>query len=267
MVSINHLKCIRCNACVRDCVVEILKPGSDGVPFLAPELEKFCLNCQHCLAVCPKGALSCNNVTAEQCAPLSPLPEPEKMLAMLRQRRSVRFYKDENVSPEILSQLKAALAWTPTGCNDHSLVFKLIESKDDMTFFKEETNRMLRFLIKTGIMFLLYPRIKRFLQEILNGKDMIYRDAPHMLIAAVPDKAPCKEADPWIAASYFDLLVQSFGLGSCWCGFAVHAIRHNRKLRQKLALPKGYKVAAVLLFGKPDVTYFRATAPENFKLL
>jgi nitroreductase len=126
---------------------------------------------------------------------------------------------------------------------------------------------MLKFLIKTGIMFLLYPRIKRFLSEILGGKDVIYRNAPHMLIAFVPDKAPCKEADPWIALSYFDLLVQSFGLGSCWCGFAVHVIRHNRKLKKYLNPPKGCKIAAVILFGKPDVTYQRATAPENFKFL
>ena len=30
---------------------------------------------------------------------------------------------------------------------------------------------------------------------------------------------------------------------------------------------KGCKIAAVVLFGKPDVTYQRATAPENFKFL
>ena len=88
-----------------------------------------------------------------------------------------------------------------------------------------------------------------------------------MIIAAVPKKAPCAEADPWIALSYFDLLLQSYGLGSCWCGFAVHAFKWNKTLKKQLGFPKGHKIAAVLLFGKPDVTYHRATAPENFKIL
>ena len=267
MISIDKNKCIHCGNCIRDCVVEVLKKDSENIPFLPPELEKYCLNCQHCLAVCPTGAVTCHGVSAEQCFPVSPLPEPEKMIALLRQRRTVRFFKDENISPEILAKLKESLAWTPTGCNDHSLMFKLIESKEEMVFFREETSKMLRFLIKTGVMFLLYPRIKRFLSEILGGKDVIYRNAPHMLIVTVPDKAPCKEADPWIAASYFDLLAQSFDLGTCWCGFAVHVLKHNRKLKKHLALPKGYKIAAVLLFGKPDVTYHRSTAPANFKFL
>ena len=108
--------------------------------------------------------------------------------------------------------------------------------------------------------------INRFLDAIKNGEDVIYRGAPHMIVAATPKNAPCAEADPWIALSYFDLLVQSYGLGSCWCGFAVHAFKWNRTLRKRLNLPKGYKIAAVLLFGKPDVNYHRATKPENFKI-
>lgn len=267
MISIDKTKCIHCGNCIRDCVVEVLKKDSENIPFLPPELEKYCLNCQHCLAVCSTGAVTCHGISAEQCFPVSPLPEPEKMLALIRQRRTVRFFKDENVSPEILAKLKESLAWTPTGCNDHSLMFKLIESKEEMVFYREETSKMLKFLIKTGVMFLLYPRIKRFLSKILGGKDVIYRNAPHMLIVTVPDTAPCKEADPWIAASYFDLLAQSFDLGTCWCGFAVHVLKHNRKLKKHLALPKGYKIAAVLLFGKPDVIYHRSTAPANFKFL
>ena len=266
MITVDKDKCIRCSSCIKDCIVEILKPADDGFPYLSEELEQYCLNCQHCLAICPEGALSCHGVTAQMCHSQAPLPEPEKMLALLRQRRSIRQYKDENLSPEILKQLKDSLAWTPTGCNDRSLIFKMVETREEMAFYREETSKMLKFLIKTGIMFLLYPRIKRFLQEILGGKDVIYRDAPHMLIAAVPKSAPCKEADPWIALSYFDLLAQSFQLGTCWCGFAVHVFKHNRKLRKKLDLPKGYKVASVLLFGKPAVTYPRATLPENFKI-
>ena len=267
MISIDKEKCIRCGNCVSDCIIKILRKDENGFPFLAEKYEKSCLNCQHCLAVCPTGALKCNGVEAEQCEPIKPLPKPEDMQSLLRQRRSIRKYKNESLPPEILEELKKSLAWSPTGCNAHSLIFRVVETKEEMSFYREETNRMILKLVKTGIMKWIYPAINRFLESIKNGEDVIYRKAPHMIVAAVPEKAPCAEADPWIALSYFDLLLQSYGLGSCWCGFAVHAFKWNRTLKKKLGFPKGYKIAAVLLFGKPDVKYYRATQPENFEIL
>ena len=165
-----------------------------------------------------------------------------------------------------MQKLKESLAWSPTGCNDHSLMFHIVEDKADMGFFSQEMSRMLKFLIRTGIMRLIYPNYKRYLQEIMNGKDVVFRNAPHMIVAAVPKSAPCKEADPWIALSYFDLLLQSFGIGSCWCGFAMYAFRFNRKMRKRLGFPENYKIGAVLLFGYPAVTYPRTTAPDNFHI-
>ena len=265
MICIDPDKCTRCGACVRDCIVEVLKPGADGVPALAPELEKYCLNCQHCLAVCPAGAVTCHGVGPADCPAAGPLPESAQMLNLLRQRRSVRQYRDENVSPEVLSSLRDALAWTPTGCNAHSLVFRMVEDKSEMAFFRTEMTRMLQTLIRTGILHLVYPNFKRYLGEIMAGKDVIFRNAPHMIVAAAPKNAPCREADPWIALSYLDLYMQTLGLGSCWCGFAVHAFKWNRKLRAKLGFPRDCRVGAVLLFGKPAVTYVRPTRPAPFR--
>lgn len=266
MIKIDSEKCLRCSLCVKDCIVEVLKEGPGGIPFLAPELEPFCLNCQHCLAVCPAGALSCHGVTPDSCALTGELPEPQKMLNLLRMRRSCRQYKDENIAPEIMAALKRSLAWSPTGCNDHRLFFRIIESREEMTFFREKCSSMLKFLIRTGIMRVIYPKFKRYLAEIMGGKDVIFRNAPHMIVAATPVKAPCKEADPWIALSYFDLYAQSLGVGTCWCGFAVHAFKWNRALRKRLGLPPNYKIGAILLFGPPAVTYKRATNPSNFNI-
>ena len=168
------------------------------------------------------------------------------------------------MAPEIIDKLKSALAWTPTGCNYHRLFFRIISDRAEMDYFRSETSKMLQLLIRAGIMRLIYPNFRRYLDEIMSGKDVIYRGAPHMIIAAVPKSAPCREADPWIALSYLDLYMQSLGLGSCWCGFAVHAFKWNPRLRKELHLPSGYRIGGVLLFGWPDVTYARATAPEAF---
>ena len=266
MIQVNPERCAKCGACIRDCIVEILQPGEDGFPAVKPELEPYCLNCQHCLAVCPQGAIVCHGVTPQQCPAPGALPEPDRMFNLLRQRRSIRQFKDENLGPDVLVKLKSSLAWSPTGCNDHRLFFTVIGEKADMEFFRTETNRMLKLLIKSGIMRLIYPNYKRYLQEILNGRDMVFRNAPHMIVAATPKNAPCKEADPWIALSYFDLFAQTFGVGTCWCGFGVHAFRWNAKMRRRLNLPRGYRIGAVLLFGKPAVSYPRVPMPRQFGL-
>ena len=62
MIVIDKSKCVRCGACMRDCIVHVLTKGEDGYPVFRKEDERFCLNCQHCLAVCARGAVTCNDV-------------------------------------------------------------------------------------------------------------------------------------------------------------------------------------------------------------
>lgn len=265
-IQIDSGACTRCGACVRDCIVEILRPGADGVPVVAPGLERFCLNCQHCLAVCPEGAVTCHGVPPSACFSTGVLPEAESMLHLLRTRRSIRHYKAENLDRATLEKLKDSMRWTPTGCNDHRLFFSIVEEREEMEFFRTRMSKLLKFLIRSGILRLIYPNYKRYLGEILSGKDVVFRGAPHMIVAATPKDAPCGEADPWISLTGFDLFAQSLGVGTCWCGFALYAFRWNRGLRKGLHLPPGYKPGAVMLFGKPDISYARTTAPAQFKI-
>ncbi len=188
------------------------------------------------------------------------------MRNLLRQRRSIRFFRNENVSPEILSKLKESLHWSPTGCNDHRLFFSVVEDREAMDWFRGEAAKRLKILWKTGILRVIYPKSRNHVREILDGKDLIFRDAPHLIVASTPWNAPCAESDPLIALSYFDLYAQSLGLGTCWCGFAWHLFRWSGKMRKRLRLPPGYRPGAVLLFGMPDISYPRATAPLPFEI-
>ena len=58
MIHIDKSKCVRCGACIRDCVVNVLAKDEDGFPVFRKEDERYCLNCQHCLAVCAHGGAS-----------------------------------------------------------------------------------------------------------------------------------------------------------------------------------------------------------------
>lgn len=262
MIHIDKAKCAACGACVRDCVVHVLTRGEDGYPAVRPGDDRFCLNCQHCLAVCSRGAVSCQGVGFDKTLDPEPLPDGRSVAALVRQRRSVRQWRADPIPEEVWLRLVESLAWMPTGCNDHRLHFTIVREKERMDWFRDEMSRALKLIVRSGILKLFYPNYRRYMDEVMRGDDVIFRDAPCMIVASTPKNAPCREADPWIALSYFDLLAQANGLGTCWSGFAVHAFRWVRRLRRALKLPQGHQVGAVLLFGPPGVEYPRVPRPR-----
>ena len=92
----------------------------------------------------------------------------------------------------------------------------------------------------------------------------IARNAPHLIVVMAPAKSPCCRTDQVIALTQFDVMAQSFRVGTCWCGFAEYAFRLIPRLRRLAGCPKGYRVGGVMLFGKAETEYCRATAPEKF---
>lgn len=234
-----------------------------GLPEMVADGKDICINCQHCIAVCPSGALAVNGVSGADCRISGVLPEPENMLNLIRQRRSIRRFKSDALDKKTLEVLKNALHWTPTGCNDHRLQF-FVAGPEEIAEFRKVSDRWLRFLIKSGLLALLVPRYRRYFDYVLNGADIIYRGAPHLILVMAPAKSPCCKTDQVIALTQFDLLAQSLGVGTCWCGFAEYAFRLIPQLRRMIGCPRGYRIGGAMLFGTPSVKYFRATEPPEF---
>ena len=263
-MEIDKTLCSGCGKCARDCMVGAIEFDREAkIPRFAKDGAEICISCQHCVAVCPTGALSINGVGAENCSPLGELPEVEKMENLIRQRRSIRRFSGNELPPETIEKLKNMLHWTPTGCNNHGLQF-FIAGKKEIAEFKAVSDRWVRFMIKSGIMGLLLPRYRRYFNDVLAGADVIYRRAPHLIIVMAPKNAPCCKTDQVIALTQFDLFAQTLGVGTCWCGFAEYAFRLIPQLRKMIGCPKGYVIGGAMLFGKPSVEYCRATKPSEF---
>ncbi len=263
-ITVDTEKCSGCSACVRDCMVGALQISPEKkIPEMVNGGDEICFGCQHCMAVCPSGALAFGGKNVADCPPAEKLPETKEMLALIRQRRSIRHFMPEELDPQSMALLKNSLHWTPTGCNDHRLRF-FIAGPQEIAEFRQIIDRRLRFLIKSGIMGILVPRYRRYFDAVLNGADVIFREAPHIIIVMSPAKSPCCVTDQVIALTQFDMMAQALGVGTCWCGFAERAFRLIGKLRRLIGCPKGYYIGGAMLFGKPAVKYFRATLPEKY---
>ncbi len=97
--------CTKCGLCAKDCVTNIIDLDS-GYPHIPAEKEKFCLKCKHCLAICPTAALSILGKKPEQSRELKGnLPDPQQLETLIKGRRSIRHYKNENLEPELMQRL------------------------------------------------------------------------------------------------------------------------------------------------------------------
>lgn len=143
----------------------------------------------------------------------------EELLNLIQSRRSVRKFKSENVESDKLDKIKNMINWVPTGCNFHKLHFSFIDDIDTMNEFRDYVNaKIINIITKTPVKGLM-NKFSSYKKAFLNGEDVIFRKAPHMVVVSVPVNAPCANIDPVIALSYFELYADSLGLGTLWCGF------------------------------------------------
>jgi len=257
--SIDHDKCTRCGQCVQDCVVRIIAMD-DACPAIIPGKEGSCLECQHCLAVCPSGAVSILGKHPEDSLSLAGnLPSPEQIETLMKGRRSVRQYRDENVPPEQIRELLDVACHAPTGVNFRQVLFTVVDDKEIMANLRQITMDGLARLMREGRL----PPGRDYFNDCVRaweeeGIDTIYRGAPHLLIASAPHDCPTPEADCLIALAYFELYAQSRGIGTVWNGLAKWTFSELLpELCGKLGLPGNHKLGYVMAFGVPEVQYHR----------
>ena len=261
-VQADPKRCSRCGMCVQDCLAGILAFGAHGVPKFVQNGETRCFQCQHCMAVCPTGAFSFNGKDPDESLKYGPVPEPESLLNLLRQRRSVRAYRRENVAPETLDTLRRAMDFVPTGCNDHRLHFTWADDLAVTDRFRRVSACWLLEQLDTGTLPASLARFSVLKERLAMGEDIFFRNASHFVAISVPPDAKDAQIDPFIAASQLELLANSFGLGTCWAGMATDLFRESEELLARLEIPEGWELRIVLLFGIPAVQYARVPQPE-----
>ncbi len=251
--------CIRCGLCANDCPSKIIKFNGD-YPQLDVDNQQRCLKCQHCLAVCPTGAISILGHDPAASVSLSGnLPAPQQLATLIKGRRSVRQYRNENLPQEMLTDLLDVARHAPTGVNMDRVQFHVIADKDALAVFRSEVYAALAELVAAGGLpekRSHFANISRVWQE--KRVDILFRGAPHLVVATTPRSCACPEADSLIALSYFELYAQSCGVGTLWDGLLKWALDELLpQLQQRLGIPEDHQLGYAMVFGQPAVRYQR----------
>lgn len=128
-------KCKKDHICVDECPAKIIKMiDKDTPPVPVSRAEEFCIQCGHCVAVCPYGALSHKAMAPEQCPPVRKelLPNPEWAEHFLRSRRSIRTYKKKVVERETITRLIDIARYGPSGSNSQPVRWLVIHDNEEV---------------------------------------------------------------------------------------------------------------------------------------
>lgn len=254
LFTVDDALCTRCAACVDACPVSILEMGvAGGVSLPIPGRAAHCIDCGHCMAICPHGALALATMAPADCEVVrrETFPNADQLTHYMRARRSIRAYEDRPVPRETLAALIDLARYAPTGSNSQTVRWLVLY---DGAWVKELAASVVAYMraqLASGT----YGRrwlAERISTEWDQGIDAICRGAPHVVIAHGPSAT-----SNVIAATHLELAAPAYGLGACWGGYIMAAAREWEPTREALGLSEVAEGIAVMLIGYPRHAYAR----------
>lgn len=269
LFTIDESKCARDGICAAECPVSVIDfKGSGSLPVPARGAGRICINCGHCVAVCPHGAFSLATMSADDCPGVdeSLLLTPEQAEHFVRTRRSIRRYLDQPVRRADVEGLLRVVRYAPSGSNSQQVGWVVVQSRPEVKRMASMVIDWMRDMVAKGQPAMGPYRLENIIGAFESGYDIICRGAPAMLVAHAPETPGSVGSDCTIALTHADLVAPTLGLGTCWAGFFMFAARSWPPLREALQIPAGHAPYGALMLGYPEFQYYRLPLRKEPKI-
>ena len=260
LFTIDEIKCLKDKICVKECPMQIiLMKSDDSFPEPSPFAEKICINCGHCVAVCPTGAFKLNTMDPDECEPIDTdwNPGPETISKYMKARRSIRRFKKTAVEKDKLEALLKIAAHAPSGHNSRPVHWTVFSDSESI---KEIAGQVINWMnwMKDN-----QPEAAKAMHFDMITKawefniDVVTYNSPALVIAHGSKKNPHAQIGCTIALAHLEIAAPAYGLGCCWGGFLTWAAGTWAPLKEKLGLPEGHIMHGSMLLGYPQFKYRR----------
>ncbi len=242
-VIIDESLCIGCGKCVEDCVGEKLKVVDGKAQFL----YQRCIECGHCYAICPVGAVkmaSDPDMSGEKPYDLSDF-DSDDFLRALKSRRSIRRFNDTPVTDEEIEKLLLAGSYCPTATNAQDISYIVLRGK---AIEKAEARAVDLFRKAQKIA----SPFTDYIKNMTIDDSFFFKGASAVILVQSGNKT-----NGLLASSYIELMANNLGLGVLYSGFFVAATKFDKKLAAMLGPEKGKSLVSCLVIGNHDLTYER----------
>lgn len=259
MVIIDKEKCIGCGLCVKDCFGDAMRMGEK-----AEYVATKCMECGHCVAVCPQNAITIEGLDMTEVLDLKDICgeiDPENYLNHLKERRTIRAFKDTPVTDKQLEMILEAGRFSPTGSNLQNVAYHVF--RKDLGVLREKEFDALKKMGEDMLSGKIpaFPWASKWIRMYDEfhgeGKDQLFFDCDTVIvISSSSAQAAC------IAGAHMETMIYSLGLGMIYSGFSTRVINAVPEVREFVGLQEGYDAWMVLGIGTPDVKY-RRTVPRK----
>jgi nitroreductase/NAD-dependent dihydropyrimidine dehydrogenase PreA subunit len=258
--AVDEKRCKRDGVCVAECppqIIEIKKAGD--FPSLIDGGQELCINCGHCVAVCPHDAASLSTMGPKDCPrrKARKLPTPDEVELLLRSRRSVRVYLDKPVEKGLLAKLIDIARYAPSGHNAQPVHWLVLSDGEELKLLAGIVIDWMRSLIQKAPQIANSMHMDRIVDSWEHGEDRILRRAPHLIIAHAEKAVGPAAAACNIALTYLELAAYSMGLGACWAGYFNAAAGSYPPMIEALKLPQGHQCFGAMMVGYPKYEFRR----------
>lgn len=270
LFTVDSDKCKRDGVCVAECPVRIIELKDDGsVPRPIEGAGALCIDCGHCVAACPHGALSLKTQPVDACEPIREnlLPTAEAATHFMKSRRSVRTYRRKPVKKETLEKLIDIARYAPSGHNCQPVSWLVIHDPDEARRLAGFVIDWMRHIIETQPDMANSFHLDRVVAGWEDGRDPVLRGAPHVIVAHAPKNLPPAAPACTIALSHLELAAFAHGLGACWAGYFNTAANQWKPMLDALALPEGDAPFGAMMIGRPKFEYHRIPRRKPAKVV
>ncbi|MFA5145335.1 MAG: nitroreductase family protein [Candidatus Omnitrophota bacterium] len=260
LFTIDKSKCKGDGKCALVCPVQIIGMDEKArIPYPIDGAEKLCINCGHCMAVCPPGALSLKTMAPQDCLALKEgwKLDSDKIEFFFKGRRSIRNYKDQPVGQPVITKIIDISRYAPTGINRQPVLWEVISGKENIRQLSEAVVNWMRAMIEEKSPLAAMLRLENIVSAWSKGVDRVCRGAPHIILAYSVKDEPTGAQACTIALTYFELAALSFGLGACWAGYVSMAVNMSKDVRQLTGLSARAACHGAMMLGFPKYDYHR----------
>lgn len=251
MITFNNERCIRCGICTQVCPVGIILQEGQNVPLIEEGSFSICRKCGHCESYCPTGAVSSSyegEYPARKEQKIFYL-DPGELKQHLYTRRTARIFSEKLVEQERIEEIMEVVRYAPSASNRQPVKWMIVNGPDKV---QNIGNKIAEWMAIEAERDPENPYASFFASAARNfhdGKDMITRKAPQIILSLVPAGNTFAQTDSTIAISWFEILCQSYGIGTCWLGLVKMAVTKDPSILEHLNIPQGYELGYTMAFG------------------
>jgi nitroreductase len=178
----------------------------------------------------------------------------------IRTRRSIRRFKPDDVSDELIRRLIDAARWAPSGGNAQPWVFIIVKDRQ----LKEKirsflADRALRYAEsvegKEELEKLRSDAKSRWIEAVKSERYQKHvREAPVLIAIFGDSSSNCHIHDCCAATQNLILASHAFGLGSCWIDPGISDEITESQIRSLLKAPENLRIVSIVTIGFPAET-------------